>query len=376
MSLVGPRPLPCDETEACRGWLRQRLDVTPGLTCIWQVQGRSIGLFRRLGPHGRAVYPLPLARRRYEALVANRAGGHVAKGGVVIVAAKMCPARLRVNRHFGPENVSIRPAHSEEPERPMATDVAQEPERRPRVLQLSYACSPLRGSEAGVGWHRAVQSAQHFDTWVICEEHEFAGEVRGYLEVARRYPRPQLRVCADRPAGVGVGTDPRFRVVRRLCAVGIAAPIRWPGACTSSSVSIWSIRSRFAATASRAICGSCPFRSYGVRSAARRTIPGGFLPAAGLRGALHETCRNLMNNLQLRLSPRVRNATRKAASSWPPTPASSASSPALTVLPRRCCSKRGLARWTDAPRPGDPRSASAANSLVRHIWSIARRCTC
>lgn len=41
MSLVGPRPLPCDETESCRGWLRQRLEVTPGLTCIWQVSGRS-----------------------------------------------------------------------------------------------------------------------------------------------------------------------------------------------------------------------------------------------------------------------------------------------------------------------------------------------
>lgn len=41
MSLVGPRPLPCDETESCHGWLRQRLDVTPGLTCIWQVNGRS-----------------------------------------------------------------------------------------------------------------------------------------------------------------------------------------------------------------------------------------------------------------------------------------------------------------------------------------------
>jgi lipopolysaccharide/colanic/teichoic acid biosynthesis glycosyltransferase len=41
MSLVGPRPLPCNETESCHGWLRQRLDVTPGLTCIWQVRGRS-----------------------------------------------------------------------------------------------------------------------------------------------------------------------------------------------------------------------------------------------------------------------------------------------------------------------------------------------
>jgi lipopolysaccharide/colanic/teichoic acid biosynthesis glycosyltransferase len=41
MSLVGPRPLPCSETAACHGWLRRRLDVTPGLTCIWQVRGRS-----------------------------------------------------------------------------------------------------------------------------------------------------------------------------------------------------------------------------------------------------------------------------------------------------------------------------------------------
>jgi lipopolysaccharide/colanic/teichoic acid biosynthesis glycosyltransferase len=38
MSLVGPRPLPCHEAEQCTGWLSRRLDVTPGLTCIWQVQ--------------------------------------------------------------------------------------------------------------------------------------------------------------------------------------------------------------------------------------------------------------------------------------------------------------------------------------------------
>ena len=41
MSLVGPRPLPCAESQACRGWHRRRLDVTPGLTCTWQVYGRS-----------------------------------------------------------------------------------------------------------------------------------------------------------------------------------------------------------------------------------------------------------------------------------------------------------------------------------------------
>ncbi len=41
MSLVGPRPLPIDESDACEPWQRRRLHVTPGLTCIWQVEGRS-----------------------------------------------------------------------------------------------------------------------------------------------------------------------------------------------------------------------------------------------------------------------------------------------------------------------------------------------
>ena len=41
MSLVGPRPLPLAETEQCEFWQRQRLDVTPGLTGLWQVHGRA-----------------------------------------------------------------------------------------------------------------------------------------------------------------------------------------------------------------------------------------------------------------------------------------------------------------------------------------------
>lgn len=41
MSLVGPRPLPTDESQACENWQRRRLDVTPGMTCTWQVSGRG-----------------------------------------------------------------------------------------------------------------------------------------------------------------------------------------------------------------------------------------------------------------------------------------------------------------------------------------------
>ena len=39
MTLVGPRPLPVNESQACTSWQRRRLDVTPGMTCIWQVNG-------------------------------------------------------------------------------------------------------------------------------------------------------------------------------------------------------------------------------------------------------------------------------------------------------------------------------------------------
>lgn len=41
MSLVGPRPPLLDEVEKYTSYQRQRLSVTPGLTCYWQVSGRS-----------------------------------------------------------------------------------------------------------------------------------------------------------------------------------------------------------------------------------------------------------------------------------------------------------------------------------------------
>jgi lipopolysaccharide/colanic/teichoic acid biosynthesis glycosyltransferase len=41
MSLVGPRPLPTDESLRCDPWQRRRLLVKPGMTCIWQVRGRN-----------------------------------------------------------------------------------------------------------------------------------------------------------------------------------------------------------------------------------------------------------------------------------------------------------------------------------------------
>jgi lipopolysaccharide/colanic/teichoic acid biosynthesis glycosyltransferase len=41
MSLVGPRPLPCSDWQPTELWMNSRHDVTPGITCTWQVHGRS-----------------------------------------------------------------------------------------------------------------------------------------------------------------------------------------------------------------------------------------------------------------------------------------------------------------------------------------------
>jgi lipopolysaccharide/colanic/teichoic acid biosynthesis glycosyltransferase len=41
MSLVGPRPLIAEEDRNVSGWARGRLDLTPGITGVWQVTGRA-----------------------------------------------------------------------------------------------------------------------------------------------------------------------------------------------------------------------------------------------------------------------------------------------------------------------------------------------
>ena len=42
MSLVGPRPPLPHEVERYEEWHRRRLEVSPGITGLWQVSGRSV----------------------------------------------------------------------------------------------------------------------------------------------------------------------------------------------------------------------------------------------------------------------------------------------------------------------------------------------
>ena len=52
MSLVGPRPPLPEEVERYNTKERQRLEAKQGITCIWQVSGRSIIRYFRPGPNG------------------------------------------------------------------------------------------------------------------------------------------------------------------------------------------------------------------------------------------------------------------------------------------------------------------------------------
>jgi lipopolysaccharide/colanic/teichoic acid biosynthesis glycosyltransferase len=42
MSLVGPRPLPLRDYQGFdKDWQRRRFSIRPGITCLWQISGRS-----------------------------------------------------------------------------------------------------------------------------------------------------------------------------------------------------------------------------------------------------------------------------------------------------------------------------------------------
>jgi exopolysaccharide biosynthesis polyprenyl glycosylphosphotransferase len=48
MSLVGPRPMPVATDPYINGWGRRRLDLTPGITGLWQVMGRASVSFEEM----------------------------------------------------------------------------------------------------------------------------------------------------------------------------------------------------------------------------------------------------------------------------------------------------------------------------------------
>ena len=56
MSIVGPRPLAAYEVSKFEPWQRRRQSMRPGLTCIWQISGRSNVAFERWMGNGSRIH--------------------------------------------------------------------------------------------------------------------------------------------------------------------------------------------------------------------------------------------------------------------------------------------------------------------------------
>jgi glycosyltransferase involved in cell wall biosynthesis len=182
--------------------------------------------------------------------------------------------------------------------------------RRPRVLLLAFACSPARGSEPYVGWHRALECAKYCDTCVICEEREFADEIGAWLE--RNGQVPGLEFIFVRMTD----TERKLYKIRHLFWVAYNL---WQRRVLKIAEALHAER-RFDLVHQATYCG---FREPGYLwqldapfvwgpFGGTQNYPLRFLSEASWRGAVSEGFRSLANRLQLWTSRRVRAAARRA----------------------------------------------------------------
>lgn len=189
-------------------------------------------------------------------------------------------------------------------------------ERRRRLLISAFSTDPERGSEAGVGWRRALHAAKEFDTWVLCGKEEYEAPIRRWLK-------------SNGP-------------IKGLTFLFVPM--------TPVEIHLWNLRSEFSYMLRYVVYNRWQRRAYRMAAQLHRENPfdlvhhvtwcgfrepgylwrlgapfiwgpvGGtqnypwrFLSSAGVAGAMYEGVRTVLNNLQLRYSPRVRRAAKRSA---------------------------------------------------------------
>lgn len=183
--------------------------------------------------------------------------------------------------------------------------------RPPRLLLSAYAASPVRGSEAAVGWNRALQAARYCDVWLICEETEFGPEIRDYLD--QHGPIPGLEF-------VFVPMHPTWRKLGNYSALWYLALRQWQKKVLRVAERLHA-KIGFDLTHHVTFCG---YREPGYLwklgaphvwgpVGGVQNHPSQFLLASGASGLIREGGRNLLNSLQLATSLRVREAGRRSA---------------------------------------------------------------
>jgi len=182
---------------------------------------------------------------------------------------------------------------------------------RKRVLLLAYSCSPYQGSEPGVGWHRAVETAKYFDTWVICGKREFETDTKRYFKAHGEPPGLRFVFIARTrlekwiwkiPLGHHLGYRSWQKRAYRIAVIlhrqyhfDVVHHVNWTGFREPGY--LWKL--------------GVPFVWGPVGGT--QNYPWRFLVQAGPIGALKEGTRSILNLLQIRYSRRVRQAAKAAA---------------------------------------------------------------
>ncbi len=182
---------------------------------------------------------------------------------------------------------------------------------RGRVLLLAYYCSPERGSEYTEGWNRALQCAEEFDTWVICQGGPTEEQITRYLRTHGPVPGLNFEFLPFSPweeplsrarglewimynfwqrRALGVARRLHERLAFDLIHQVTCIAFREPGYAWKLDVPfVWG-----------PIAGT-------------ENYPWRFLGEANFTNAACEFIRTITNGFQLRFSRRVRQAARKAS---------------------------------------------------------------
>lgn len=241
------------------------------------------------------------------------------------------------------------------------SDAGRQP-YRPKVLLLAYSCAPNRGSEPGVGWNWAIESAKRFDTWVISREGEFANEIRRYLAkqggipglhfifVPRNSLAPHFnRIRSFKYLFYNHWQRRAFLVAQRLhrqISFDLIHQVTFSGYREPGYM--WKLEPPF-------VWGPI---------GGTQNFPWRFFCEAGLPGAFTEGSRNMLNYMQIRLSSRVRHAAHRAAIILTANSTNQRDFARIQHIKSALMLETGIRSVASSPRDRDPRRHE-----LRILWS-------
>jgi hypothetical protein len=231
------------------------------------------------------------------------------------------------------------------------------------VIVSAYACDPDAGSEPGMGWHWIRNLARHHDLWVLTEENRFAPalergirqhqDLEGKVQIVpvrrqrygervlsqmyylsyRQWQRDAFRKAEALHREIG------FDLAHQLNMIGY----REPGF-------LWKLE--------------IPFLWGPIGGHAQMLWP--FVKEQDGPGRLHYGVRNVLNALQMRSSPRVRRAVRRASVLLAATPEDQAALSAIHHRPSLLVPEVGTNPRSDAPSV--TRTSPRAPGPLRLAW--------